>query len=189
MENKEFSYKAAIFVALAIVLFLVGFSLFGSNPRVQRSTPAMVVEGSVAPDFTLPGLDGKSVSLREHRGKVVFVNIWATWCTTCKEEMPSMEKLYRALGNEAFEILAVSIDENGADAVAPFMKKHGLTFPALTDPEGAIQSTYGITGVPETFIVDGNGVVVLKFIGPADWATPDALRYFRTLMQRPERKK
>ncbi len=189
MEEKEFNYKAAIFVALAIVLLLVVLSLTRSTPRVQRDRPARVVEGGMAPEFTLPGLDGKMVSLRENRGKVVFINIWATWCTSCLEEMPSMEKLYKALGSENFEILAVSIDENGARAVAPFMKKYGLTFPALMDAKGSIKFSYGITGVPETFVIDKNGVVVMKFLGPTDWATPDALRYFRKLIQRPAREK
>ncbi len=185
MGKKEFNYKAAVFVGLAIVLLLVGFSLMRSTPRVQRPGPARVAVGSVAPDFSFPGLDGKTMRLSQFRGKVVFVNIWATWCKSCVEEMPSMEKLYKAVGGDGFEILAVSIDEKGAGVVAPFMQKHGLSFPALLDEEESIKYSYGITGVPETFIVDKDGVVVLKFLGPADWATPDALRFFKELIERP----
>lgn len=186
MEDKEFNYKTAIIVALTIIVFLLAFSLTRKVSNVQPARSVKVVEGSMAPDFTLPGLDGKQVSLHGLRGKVVFVNIWATWCTSCVEEMPSMQTLYRKFGKEDnFEILAVSIDEDGSGAVAPFMKKHGLTFPALMDTEGAMKASYGITGVPETYIVDKNGEIVMKFLGPADWATPDALRYFRTLIRRP----
>ncbi|MCP4692281.1 MAG: TlpA family protein disulfide reductase [Desulfobacterales bacterium] len=171
----------AMVVALAIIIGLVGFSLTRNGP----SQPVRVAVGSVAPDFTLPTLDGKMVRLHEKRGSVVFINTWASWCPPCVEEMPSIQKLYKALAGEKFEVLAVSIDEDGAKAVAPFMKKHGLTFPALTDPTASIKKTYGLTGVPESFIIDKNGVIVMKFKGPTDWAAPDVLQVFRDLIQRP----
>ena len=95
-----------------------------------------------------------------------------------------MEKLYQELKDEAFEILAVSIDESGVKTVLPFMKKHKLTFPALTDTEGIFKSLYQTTGVPETFIIDKDGIIIEKAIGPRDWATPGAIRYFRKLIQK-----
>jgi len=146
------------------------------KPRLEKGVPA--------PNFTLPGLDDKMVSLADYKGKVVFLNIWATWCPPCVEEMPSMEKLYQELKGEDFEILAVSIDALGAKEVIPFMKKHQLSFPALTDTKGAIKSLYQTTGVPESFIIDKNGIIVEKIIGPRDWATTSAFRYFRNLIQR-----
>jgi cytochrome c biogenesis protein CcmG/thiol:disulfide interchange protein DsbE len=93
---------------------------------------------------------------------VVLLNIWATWCPPCVEEMPSMEKLHQELKDDGFEILAVSIDVSGAKAVIPFMKKHKLSFPALTDTKGAIKSLYQTTGVPESFIIDKDGIIVEK---------------------------
>ena len=96
------------------------FNLSG-RPRLGKGVPA--------PNFTLPDLDGKMVSLADYRGKVVFLNIWATWCPPCVEEMPSMEKLYQALKDEDFEILAVSIDVSGAKAVTPFYEKTQAEFP------------------------------------------------------------
>ena len=151
------------------------FNLSG-KPRLGKGAPA--------PDFSLPDLDGKMVSLAGYKGKVVFLNIWATWCAPCVEEMPSMEKLYQELKDEAFEILAVSIDESGVKTVLPFMKKHKLSFPALTDTEGIFKSLYQTTGVPETFIIDKDGIIIEKAIGPRDWATPGAIRYFRKLIQK-----
>jgi len=148
------------------------FSLLG-KPQLRKGMPA--------PDFTLPNLDGKMVRLADYKGSVVLLNIWATWCPPCVEEMPSMEKLYQELEGEDFKILAVSIDVSGAKAVIPFMKKHRLSFAALTDNEGAIKSLYQTTGVPETFIIDKDGIIVEKIIGPRDWATPVAIRYFRDL--------
>jgi len=93
-----------------------------------------------------------------------------------------MEKLYQALKGEGFEILAVSVDVSGAKAVLSFMKKHKLNFPALTDTKGSIKSLYQTTGVPESFIIDKDGIIVEKVIGPRDWATTDAIRFFRNLI-------
>ena len=95
-----------------------------------------------------------------------------------------MEKLYQELKDEAFEILAVSIDESGVKTVLPFMKKHKLSFLALTDTEGIFKSLYQTTGVPETFIIDKDGIIIEKAIGPRDWATPGAIHYFRKLIQK-----
>ena len=95
-----------------------------------------------------------------------------------------MEKLHQELKGDAFEILAVSIDVSGATAVLPFMKKNKLNFPALTDNRGAIKSLYQATGVPERFIIDKDGIIVEKVIGPRDWATSGTSRYFRNLTQR-----
>jgi len=124
------------------------------------------------------------VSLTDYKGNVVLLNIWATWCPPCVEEMPSMEKLHQELKDESFEILAVSIDVSGAEAVIPFMKKHKLGFSALTDTTGAIKNLYQTIGVPESFIIDKDGIIVEKVIGPRDWAASGAIRYFRNLIQR-----
>ena len=151
------------------------FNLSG-KPRLGKGVPAL--------NFTFPGLDGKKVSLADYKGKVVLLNIWATWCAPCVAEMPSMEKLYQELKGKDFEILAVSIDASGAKDVLPFMKKYKLSFPALTDTRGAIKELYQTTGVPESIIIDKDGIIVEKVIGPRDWATPGAIRYFRNLIQR-----
>ena len=95
-----------------------------------------------------------------------------------------MEKLNQRLKGEGFEILAVSIDASGAEAVRPFMNKNRLNFTALTDSKGTLQRLYQTTGVPESFIIDKDGIIVEKVIGPRDWATPGAFRHFRNLIQR-----
>jgi peroxiredoxin len=140
-------------------------------------------KGVPAPSFSLPGLDGKNVSLADFKGKVVLLNIWATWCAPCIAEMPSMEKLYQELRGEDFELLAVSVDESGAEAVKPFMDKHKLGFPVLLDTIGEIKNLYQATGVPESFIIDKDGIIVEKIIGPRDWAASGAIRYFRNIIQ------
>ena len=140
-------------------------------------------KGAAAPNFTLPDLDGNMVSLADYKGKVVLLNIWATWCPPCVEEMPSMEKLHQELKDEKFVILAVSIDELGAKAVQPFMKKYKLSFLSLTDTAGTIKNLYQTTGVPESFIIDKNGSIVEEVIGPRDWAAAGVIRYFRSMIR------
>jgi peroxiredoxin len=178
MKSKIFLIFLVIAGIGIIVLLQIKDSSFNlsGKPRLGKGFPA--------PNFTLPDLDGKMVSLGDYKGKVVLLNIWATWCAPCVEEMPSMEKLYQELKDEGFEILAVSIDVSGAKAVIPFMEKHKLSFTALTDTEGTIKSLYQTTGVPESFIIDREGIIVEKVIGPRDWATPSAILSFRNLIQK-----
>jgi len=173
---------------LLIFLVIVGVGIIAllqtKDSFINLSGKPRLGKGVPAPNFTLSALGGKMVSLTDYRGKVILLNIWATWCPPCVEEMPSMQKLYQELKDESFEILAVSIDVSGAKAVLPFMKKHKLSFPALTDTKGAIKSLYQTTGVPESFIIDKDGIIVEKVIGPRDWATPGAIRSFQKLIQK-----
>jgi peroxiredoxin len=185
METKKFNYRAVILVFLAVAGLLVLFAL-NQKESFRKSFELKSLDvGRPAPNFEFPGLDGKIVSLSDYRGKVVLVNIWATWCPPCIDEMPSMEKLYNELQGENFKILAVSIDAQGLKAVAPFMKAYKLTFPALIDSEGTIKNLYKATGVPESFIIDKQGILIKKIIGPLDWATPEVASFFRDLIQRP----
>ncbi|MHB8909966.1 MAG: TlpA disulfide reductase family protein [Syntrophales bacterium] len=175
--------KAVVFIVFMIVAVAAVILLQGKDGLFKPRQQPRVAEGAPAPAFIFPGLDGRMVDLKAYRGKVVFLNIWATWCPPCRDEMPSMERLYRELKGEDFEILAVSVDAAGAAAVAPFVKKYQLSFPALLDPKGTTQDLYGTTGVPESFIINRDGVVEKIVIGPMDWATPEVVRYFRELIQ------
>jgi len=185
METKKFNYKAVILVFLAVGVLLVLFAL-NQKELFQKSFELKSIDvGRPASDFKFPGLDGKIVNLSDYRGKVVLVNIWATWCRPCVDEMPSMQKLYEEFKDDDFEILAVSIDKPGAEVVTPFMQKYRLTFPVLLDPQGAIKESYGAIGIPESFIIDRQGLLVKKVIGAADWASPEVFRYVRNLLQKP----
>ncbi len=185
-KSKTTNYRAVVLVFLAVAGLLILFSLKQNNSYLNYSP---LKTGLPAPDFTFPGRDGKMVSLSDYRGNVVLVNIWATWCPPCVDEMPSMERLYKELKGEDFEILAVSIDSLGPKAVAPFMKKYNLSFPALMDPDATIQTLYQTIGIPESFIVDQEGILIKKIIGPRDWATPEVIGFFRDLIQKPPMRK
>jgi peroxiredoxin len=171
-----------IFVGL---VGIVGFFYFyfiqkeGVGPRVESGGKI----GQRAPDFKLSALGGHTVQLSDYRGKVVLLNIWASWCPPCREEMPSMEALYEKLKDRPFDMLAVSIDQRGEETVGPFAAQFGLTFPVLLDPEGKTYHLYGLTGVPETFIVDKNGVIIQRIIGPQDWMKGQWPEYFDRMVR------
>ncbi len=186
-KNRQMSdrYKSIILVAVIAAAFGIYMLFQLKGPSHNPYKQPIVVASRPAPDFTLSRLNDEMTRLSDYRGKVVFLNIWATWCAPCREEMPAMEKLYQELKEEAFEILAVSIDVSGAKAVAPFMQEYKLSFPALLDPKGIVKRLYSLTGIPETYIIDKNGIIVSKIIGPRDWAGPEAIRFFRSLAQKP----
>jgi peroxiredoxin len=162
-----------------VATLLLGFMVVAAWVARDRFQP--VVAGELAPDFSVQDLNGDPVSLSDYEGKVVLLNIWATWCGPCKEEMPSMERLYREMKGEDFEILAVSVDAalgetdqqgnpgSSKDRLADFASEYGLTFPILHDPDGRIQTTYQTTGVPESFLLDREGVIRRRLAGATVW--------------------
>ncbi len=179
-EKKAIHYLLVIPILVVIGIVVFTF-VFGEKKVKVKSRPLQV--GEMAPDFTFPDLDGNMVTLSSLRGKVVFINIWATWCPTCIDEMPSMEKLYQQTKEMGLEILAVSIDVLGEQVVRPFMEKYKLTFPALLDNQGKIKRLYATTGVPESFILDKEGRLAFKAIGPRDWSTPEFIEFFKKLTE------
>ncbi|MBU0945275.1 MAG: TlpA family protein disulfide reductase [Proteobacteria bacterium] len=133
--------------------------------------PTVAEVGKPAPDFTLVDRKGKTWTLSELKGQVVFVNFWATWCPPCREEMPSMQRLHTMLPQDKFKMLAILNSDDPALADS-FAAKLGITMPILDDQANTVGPKYGLTGVPETFIVDKQGVLREKFIGPARWDSP-----------------
>jgi cytochrome c biogenesis protein CcmG, thiol:disulfide interchange protein DsbE len=153
-----------------IVVAMVG----GAVALVKNSPDDYgVAVGGKAPDYRAVLLStGDSVSLREHyKGQVTLVNIWATWCGPCKEEIPAMETAYRELGPKGFKIAAISIDETDPEGVKAFASELGVTFDLLQDRSTRIQQVYQTTGVPESFLLDRDGVIVKRIIGAHDWAS------------------
>jgi peroxiredoxin len=129
--------------------------------------------GSEAPGFVLRDLDESEVALESFTGHVLFVNFWATWCPPCRDEAPGLERLYRKFKGEGFELLAVTIDTPDERAkVVSFRDEFGLSFPVLLDPDREVYGAFQATGVPETFLVDQNGHIRERFVGPRDWTEP-----------------
>ncbi len=143
---------------------------------LQSSKYEPLTVGMTAPDFSLPDMAGKSQRLSDYRGKVVFLNFWATWCKPCKEEMPSMQMMWENFKTEDFVILAVSMDRVTTKKDIPsFIESMRLTFPVLTDSWGQTDKRYKLMGVPETYIIDQDGVLREKIIGPRDWTARESL--------------
>ena len=159
---------------VALVVLACSLSLSAAS---CEQAPKVAVVGKPAPDFTLVDRQGKTWTLSQLKGQVVFINFWATWCPPCREEMPSMQRLYTIVPKESFVMLAVLENDDPARGDS-FAARAGLTMPILVDQEKKVWPTYGLTGVPETFIVDKQGVIREKFIGPAQWDSP---RYLEIL--------
>jgi len=132
-------------------------------------------------DFRLNDLRGMSTRISDYKGKVVFLNFFATWCPPCRNEMPSMQKLHETMIGKDFVILAVSVDRGGADKVRDFISGNGYTFKVLHDESGYAAKQYSVTSIPATFIIDKEGTIVSRVIGERDWASPHMIAEFNKL--------
>ena len=146
--------------------------------------PSAVGVGIPAPDFRATDVaSGDSVSLARFKGDVLLVNIWATWCTPCEQEMPEIERLYDELGPEGLRVLAVSVDEQGSDVVRAWTRKRHLTFTILYDPGGKIERLYQTIGLPESFVIDRSGRIVKRVTGfVVHWDDDTQKALFRRLL-------
>ena len=154
---------------------------FGYVELAEHKGYALQV-GSEAPGLRLPALDGAEHDLAAERGKLVVLNFWATWCPPCVAEMPSLERLQRALAAEGLSVVAVSTDVDKA-ALERFVADHALTLRVLHDPGGRVAaSAYRITGYPETYVIDRDGRILQHVVGPAEWDSPEWLSRFRGLL-------
>ncbi|HEU4566182.1 MAG TPA: TlpA disulfide reductase family protein [Gemmatimonadaceae bacterium] len=165
-----------------IVLLLAG--ILGATAFLGDG-PAHVTVGSPAPAFTARTVDAapETRTLADYRGRVVLLNVWATWCGPCRVEMPSIEALHREFGPQGLEVVAVSIDEEGADeAIRDFVKEYGLTFDVLYDPSHRIEQAYQTAGVPETFVIGKDGVIRKRVIGATRWDSPANRALVRQLL-------
>lgn len=169
-----------------LLIFVVGAAILVavfSIVWMQSAKYEPLAVGIPAPDFALYDLDDKPYRLSDFRGKVVFLNFWATWCKPCREEMPSMEILNKNFEKDGLVILAVSIDRvTTTKDIPPFVKGLNLTFPVLIDSWGKTDKPYKRMGVPETFIIDQQGIIREIVIGPRDWTRLDSLKVLTALL-------
>jgi cytochrome c biogenesis protein CcmG, thiol:disulfide interchange protein DsbE len=157
-------------VVAGIVALLAGGLFVATRALGDELFPVSV--GSEAPDFSARTLDAapRTKTMADYEGQVVLLNVWATWCGPCRVEMPAIQALHEAYGPHGLKVVAVSIDDPGAeDGIRDFAREYGLTFEILHDAPGAIQRAYQTTGVPETFVIGADRVIRKKVIGAADW--------------------
>jgi peroxiredoxin len=136
---------------------------------LSEPPPDPIRPGLPAPAFSLPRLDGQGeLSLADLRGRVVLLNFWATWCKPCEDEMPAMQRLWQRLAGPGFELVAVSVDDGSADVEA-FRARLGLGFPILLDPARDVAHAYQSFRYPESYLIDRDGRILARYIGPRDW--------------------
>jgi peroxiredoxin len=170
-----------IFVAMRKKFFLLIATFLLFSPQAYSEESGLFSKVGIqsirdkkkAPDFCLDGLNGGKVQLNALRGKIVFLNFWATWCGPCKEEMPSMEALYQHYKERDFLFLTISVDYGGPEPVRKFIEKHRYRFPVLFDPEGKTLDLFEISKIPATFIIDKKGKMIGRVMGPRNWSSPE----------------
>ena len=186
--------KAVVYICIAVFFFSGLVFAAGSTDEAKVSVPSDMSErlralgfqvwrpDTAAPNFTLRSLKGRDVSLEDLKGQVVFLNFWATWCPPCRNEMPSMEKLYQRMEGRAFTMLAVDLQEN-EDQVRSFVETAGYSFPVLLDPSGRTGAAYQVSGIPTTYIIDKRGNVLARVVGGREWHTPEIVELFIDLAE------
>jgi cytochrome c biogenesis protein CcmG/thiol:disulfide interchange protein DsbE len=162
---------------IAVVVLLVVVYLVLSKMAAMRRDPAMAIPAPeerppFRVDFTLPDVRGHLVRLVDLRGRPVLINIWATWCYPCREEMPSMNALYKDYGVKGLAMVAIAMDAGGKPVVAPFLQAYGFTFPVLLDPQNMVGTQLQVPGIPTSYLLDKRGRVTDFVVGARDWNSP-----------------
>ena len=184
--------RKTVFLLLMLVVFgLVGLGflqvdLFAktANQELERlfgDLGVLPIPADTDPlEITLEDPTGRPISLAEFRGKIVFINFWTTWCLACVIEMPSMEKLHLTFKDKDFVMLAINLQES-ASRVKQFYKEYKLTFTTLLDTTGDVGAGLGIRSIPTTFILDKNGRIIGKALGPREWEGKKSIALFEYL--------
>jgi thiol-disulfide isomerase/thioredoxin len=190
---------------LAVFTFLAGAAQARGRIELLPTTPARTTSSTPLPaghsayerlaaagfelpngnipstDFELELLGGKPTKLSSYRGSVVLLNFWATWCPACREEIPSMEKLYSTLKKKGLVIVAVDLAES-RDVVRSFVTENKMTYPVLLDTAGSVGALYGARSLPTTYIIGRDGRILARTIGSRDWNAPDMISLFESLL-------
>ena len=168
-------------IFVLVIVGLLGGALFAGLLLTPALQPVTVQ--SEAPDFVAVDVVTRdTVRMEDYRGNVILLNIWATWCAPCVAEMPSMQRLHDQLGSEGLKIVAVSVDQADSDEVQRWVEERELTFDVLHDQAAEIEQIYSTTGVPESFVIDMEGVIVKRVIGPVEWDHPTQVALMRRLL-------
>ena len=182
----------AIYVVLFLAAILIMVDHYYETPVTLADvqlTPGVDTErsevGFKAPAFTVRNLKGQRIQLADHKGKVVILNLWATWCGPCRVEMPGMENLYRRYRSQGLEILAVSLDKGSSDKVQTFADEYQLSFPVLLDSDGQVESRYDSFTIPTTYVIDKKGMVVAEVDGAKNWESEETFEALEYLLKAP----
>ena len=164
-------------IAFAVVVLCLSQVALATQERRDAAV------GAAMPELCFEDQRGKRVCLSQWRGRVVLLNLWATWCVPCRHEMPQLDRIQAALGGKQFEVIALSVDKRGAPAVANFYERAGIRKLALyVDPTVDATERVSARGIPITLLIDRRGVVVQRVSGPVDWEADDKTAAIRKLI-------
>jgi peroxiredoxin len=182
------AHRVELAVGLALLGAAIGAAAYWSRVTPAGRADAFPVSRSAAAtealDFELPDLAGRPVRLRDFRGRVVLLNLWATWCAPCREEMPALATLAEELGPRGLAVVGVNHQESKRDVEA-FVREQGLRFPVLLDLEGHVGRGYKAFALPVTFVVDRRGMLAGTVLGIREWLGADARAYLGRLLDTP----
>jgi peroxiredoxin len=169
--------KLVMSIQAAAALLLVGLCLVVADALRER----LVSVGDRAPAFSLTTDSGRKISTSDFGGKILVVNFWATWCPPCIDEIPSLQSLAQQMAPKGVVVLGVSVDKNEA-AYKRFLQQSGITFATARDAEAGVSAEYGTFKYPETYVIDRDGKVRQKHIGPRDWMDPELIKSIESLL-------
>ena len=150
---------------LALALVTGGLTFFVWRSLDGSASPRAGAAGTTAPDFSLPSIDGGSVDLGRYAGSTVVVNFWASWCGPCKDEAATVETAWRRWSRQGVRFIGVD-SQDSTDEASAFVEEHGLTYPIGVDPDGRTAREYGVSAMPQTFVISRDGRVSDRIIGP-----------------------
>lgn len=158
--------QGILIIVLAVALAAIGLGAYQQIGGSEGSSSAVSV-GELAPEYSANTLGGETVQLSDFKGeKTVLVNIWATWCQPCREEMPQLQKLYEQYKDDGLLVLGISVDSSGQERrIQQLVESAGVTFPILRDPEKRVVRTFETIGTPQTLLIDKNGELVYHWRG------------------------
>jgi peroxiredoxin len=179
MKQMFWNPRSQKFIPFLVILVAAVFLIQsrqggGALPAPQLELIEIEGRSSDGTAFTLPDLSGKQVRLQDFRGNVVLLNFFATWCGPCREEMPSLEQVYRAYAQKGLVVVGVSGDVQGKTVVEPFVKDYELSFPVVLDQEDTVSRQYRVRGIPTIYLLDKHGRIAGMHVGGADWNGKEA---------------
>jgi thiol-disulfide isomerase/thioredoxin len=188
LKKNALAATVSTWIALATLVIVPAMALGAEQPPLKglfKDNFTLLRPPVPAPQTAFQDGSGRELSMSAFKGRVVLLNFWATWCAPCVREMPTLDRLQAKLGDEGFAVVAVSEDTGGLAVVAPFFKQLGLGRLAIyLDPDGTLSESFGLKGLPTTFLIDAEGRIVGGLEGPAEWDSPEALSLIRYYLRR-----
>lgn len=170
------------FLTTLIIVLTTSCASPNSNQLIEAAALIKPTTRVAAPNFELKNLAGKNVSLFEFRGKVVLLHFWATWCRSCRVEMPVLEELTQKFAGEDFVVLAISVDRGSSKIVKKVASGFAVSFPVLLDPSGEVRKNYEITALPTSYLIGKDGKLSAKQLGAASWSSAKHQNFIEKLL-------